>query len=97
MNRSLRNLAAGLLLAPAPALAWADAAADAEQAAMKVLVEENVLSVYLTTSDAGRLTLLFGSGVAEWQIDAVLKKLAQEPAIHGMTHAHVDTDYCPIR
>jgi len=27
----------------------------------------------------------------------VLKKLAQEPAIHGMTHAHVDTDYCPIR
>jgi hypothetical protein len=95
MNRSVRNLAAGLLLAPV--LAWADAAAVAEQAAMKVLVEENVLSVYLTTSDTGRLTLLFGSGVAAWQINAVLKKLEQEPAIKGVTHAHVDTDFCFIR
>jgi hypothetical protein len=95
MNRSMRNLTAGLLLAPA--LAWADAAADAEHAAMKVLVEENVLSVYLTTNDAGRLTVLFGSQVAEWQIDAALKKLAQEPAIHGVTHAQVDTDFCLIR
>jgi hypothetical protein len=95
MNRSMRNLAAGLLLAPA--LAWADAAADAEHAAMKVLVEEDVLSVYLTTSDAGRLTILFGSQVAPWQIDAVLKKLEQEPAIKGVTHAHVDTDFCLIR
>lgn len=95
MNRSMRNLAAGLLLAPA--LAWADAAADAEHAAMKVLVEENVLSVYLTTNDESRLTLLFGSQVAEWQVNAVLKKLAQEPAIHGVTHAQVDTDFCLIR
>jgi hypothetical protein len=95
MNRTVGSLAAGLLLAPA--LAWADAAADAENAATKVLVEENVLSVYLTASDAGRLTILFGSQVAPWQIDAVLKKLEQEPAIHGVTHAHVDTDFCLIR
>lgn len=95
MNRIVRNFAAGLLFAPA--LAWADAAAKAENAAMKVLVEENVLSVYLTTNDEGRLTILFGSQVAPWQIDAVLKKLEQEPAIHGVTHAHVDTDFCLIR
>jgi hypothetical protein len=95
MNRTVRNLAAGLLLAPA--LAWADAAAEAESAAMQVLVEENVLSVYLTTNDEGRLTLLFGSQVADWQIDAVLKKLEKESAIHGVTHARVDTDFCRIR
>jgi len=35
--------------------------------------------------------------VADWQIDAVLKKLEQEPAIKGVTHTRVDTDYCPIR
>ncbi len=95
MNRSVRNLAAGLLFTPA--LACADAAAEAEHAAMQVLVEENVLSVYLTTNDAGRLTILFGSQVAPWQIDAVLRKLERQPAIHGVTHAHVDTDFCLIR
>lgn len=95
MNRTMRNLAAGLMFTPA--VAWADAAANAEHAAMKVLVEENVLSVYLTTNDDGRLTILFGSQVAPWQIDAVVKKLEQEPDIHGVTHAHVDTDFCLIR
>jgi hypothetical protein len=91
----MRGLAASLLLAPV--VAWADPAADAEHAAMRVLVEENVLSVYLATNDQGRLTLLFGSRVPDWQIDAVLKKLEEESAIHGVTHARVDTDYCPIR
>ena len=91
----MKSLAASLLLAPA--LAWAGAAADAEYAAERVLVEENVLTVYFTANDAGRLTLLFGRQVADWQIDAVLKKLEQEPAIKGVTHTRVDTDYCPIR
>ena len=91
----MKSLTASLLLAPA--LACADPATDAEHAAMRVLVEENVLSVYLTTNDQGRLTLLFGSRVSDWQIDAVLKKLEQEPAIKGVTHTRVDTDYCPIR
>jgi len=35
--------------------------------------------------------------VADWQIDAVLGKLENESAIHGVTHARVDTDFCPIR
>jgi hypothetical protein len=91
----MKSLTASLLLAPA--LACADPATDAEHAAMRVLVEENVLSVYLTTNDQGRLTLLFGSRVADWQIDAVLKKLDTESAIHGVTHARVDTDFCLIR
>jgi len=91
----MKSLTASLLLAPA--LACADPATDAEHAAMRVLVEENVLSVYLATNDQGRLTLLFGSRVADWQIDAVLGKLENESAIHGVTHARVDTDFCPIR
>ncbi len=91
----MKRLAALLLLAPA--LAWASFAADAERAAERVLIEENVLTVYFTANDAGRLTLLFGRQVADWQIDAVLKKLEQDPAIRGVTHTRVDTDYCPIR
>jgi hypothetical protein len=91
----MKSLAAPLLLAPA--LAWAGAAVDAEHAAERVLVEENVLTVYFTANDEGRLTLLFGRQVADWQIDAVLQKLEQEPAIKGVTHTRVDTDYCPIR
>lgn len=91
----MKRLAALLLLAPA--LAWADFAADAEYAAERVLVEENVLHVYFTANDQGRLTLLFGRQVAGWQIDAVLKRLENESAIKGVTHTRVDTDYCPIR
>ena len=91
----MKRLAALLLLAPA--LAWAGPAEDAERAAERVLVEENVLHVYFTANDQGRLTLLFGRQVANWQIDAVLKRLEHEPEIKGLTHARVDTDYCPIR
>jgi hypothetical protein len=91
----MNALAAPLLLAPA--LAWAGLAADAERAAERVLVEENVLTVYFTANDQGRLTLLFGSQVADWEIDHVLRRLEQEPAIRGVTHTRVDTDYCPIR
>lgn len=91
----MTRLAASLLLAPA--LAWADPAADAERAAERVLVEEKVLNVHFTASDTGRLTLLFGRQVADWQIDAVLAKLQKQPAITGVTHARADTDYCPIR
>jgi hypothetical protein len=47
--------------------------------------------------DDGLLTILFGSQVADWQIDAVLEKLEQESAIHGVTHARSDTDFCLIR
>ncbi len=89
-----RLVALALLL---PGLVWADAAADAERAAERVLVEANVLHVYFTANDAGRLTLLFGRQVADWQLEAVLRALEQEAAIHGITHARVDTDYCPIR
>lgn len=91
----MKKLAALLLLVPA--LAWANMAAEAEQAAERVLIKENVLTVYFTANDQGRLTLLFGRQVADWQIDAVLEKLEKEPAIHGVTHVRVDTDYCPIR
>jgi hypothetical protein len=91
----MRRLAALALLIPA--LAWGGAAADAQRAAERVLIEENVLNVYVTASDEGRLTVLFGRQVADWQIAAVLQKLAKEPAIRGVTHTRVDTDYCPIR
>lgn len=91
----MKSLAALLLLMPA--LAWANLAADAERAAERVLLEENVLTVYFTANDQGRLTLLFGRQVANWQIDAVLKKLESDPAIKGVSHTRVDTDYCPIR
>jgi len=91
----MKNLAALLLLVPA--LAWANPAQDSERAAERVLVEENVLHVYFTANDQGRLTLLFGRQVANWQIDAVLKQLEKEAAIKGVTYTRVDTDYCPIR
>jgi hypothetical protein len=91
MNKLLATL---LLL---PALAWADLAKDAEYVAEQILVEENVLTVYLTANDEGRLTLLFGRQVPDWQIEAVLERLKAEPAIRGITHAKVDTDFCPIR
>jgi hypothetical protein len=91
----MRRLAALLLLAPA--VAWASLAAEAERAAERVLVEENVLAVYFTANDAGRLTILFGRQVGDGQIETVLKRFAQEPAIHGVTHTRVDADYCPIR
>ncbi len=91
----MRGLAALLLMFPA--LAWANPAEDAKYAAERVLVEENVLTVYFTANDQGRLTLLFGRQVADWQIDAVLKKLAKESSVNGITHSRVDTDYCPIR
>lgn len=90
----MRSLAALLLV---PALAWANPAQDAERAAEHVLLQENVLHVYFTASDEGRLTILFGRQTADWQIEAVLKKFAGEPAIKGVTHTRVDTDYCPIR
>jgi len=91
----MKALLALLLLVPA--LAWADMAKQAEYAAEQILVEENVLFVYFTANDEGRLTLLFGRQVADWQVEAVLKRLNAEPAIRGITHAKVDTDYCPIR
>ncbi|MGK2953370.1 MAG: hypothetical protein ACSLEZ_13445 [Thiobacillus sp.] len=91
----MKILIAFLLLAPA--LAWANLAGNAEHAAERVLLEENVLTVYFTANDQGRLTLLFGRQVADWQIEAVLKRLEQEAAIKGVTHTRVDTDYCPIR
>jgi hypothetical protein len=90
----VKSLAALLL---APALAWATPALDAEQAAERVLVEEDVLSYYLTANDHGRITLLFGKYVADWQIDAVVKKLEKETAIKGITHTRVDTDFCTLR
>ena len=91
----MKSLVACLLLIPA--LAWANPAADAERSSERVLVEENVLTVYLTANDQGRVTLLFARQVANWQIDAVLRKLQNEPAIKGVAHIRVDTDYCPIR
>ncbi len=91
----MKKLIATLLLLPA--LAWADLARHAEYVAEQVLVEENVLTVYFTANEEGRLTLLFGRQVPDWQIAAVLERLNAEPAIRGITHAKVDTDYCPIR
>ena len=91
----MKNLATLLMLVPV--LAWAGPAEDAKYAAEQVLVAENVLNVYFTANDQGRLTLLFGRQIANWQIDAVLAKLAKEPAINGITHTRVDTEYCPIR
>lgn len=91
----MKSLAALWLLVPA--LAWANPAADAERAAERVLLEEQVLTVYFTANSQGRLTLLFGRQVAPWQIDAVLQRLALEPAIRGVSHAQAEIDYCPIR
>jgi len=91
----MKALLALLLLVPA--LVWADMAKQAEYAAEQILVEENVLFVYFTANDDGRLTILFGRQVPDWQIESVLKRLNAEPAIQGITHAKVDTDYCPIR
>ena len=91
----MKTLATLLMLVPV--LAWAGPAEDAKYAAEQVLVAENVLNVYFTANDQGRLTLLFGRQIANWQIDVMLAKLAKIPAINGITHAQVDTDYCPIR
>jgi len=85
------------LLLLVPALAWANPATEAEQAAERVLVEQDVLSYYLSASDEGRVTLLFGKFVADWQMDAVVKQLEKEPAIKGLTHVRVDTDFCTLR
>jgi hypothetical protein len=91
----MRTLLAAMALVPA--LAWADPAKQAEYAAEQILVEEGVLNVYFTANDEGRLTVLFGRQIADWQIQAVLKRLEADPAIRGITHAKVETDYCPIR
>jgi hypothetical protein len=91
----MKTLLAALLLIPA--LAWADLAKHAEYAAEQVLIEENVLTVYFTANDEGRLTILFGSQVPDWQVEAVLARLNAEPAIRGITHSKVDTQFCPIR
>jgi hypothetical protein len=91
----MKSLAALLLLFAVPA--WASPAADAEHAAERVLLAQNVLSYHLTANEAGRLTLLFGKFVADWQMDAVVKQLEQEPAIKGLTHIRVDTDFCTMR
>ena len=89
--------AAATLLLLAPALAWASAAADDEYASERVLQAEEVLNVHVTANDQGRLTILFGRLVGDGQIAAVLKKLEQEPAIRGITHSRVDSDFCPVR
>jgi hypothetical protein len=91
----MKKLIAALMLFPA--LAWADMAKHAEYVAEQVLVEENVLFVYFTANDEGRLTILFGRQVPDWQIEAVLVRLNAEPAIRGITHAKVENDFCPIR
>ncbi len=91
------NSLAALPVLLAPLLAWAGMAEDAERAAERVLLEEKVLNVYLAGSDEGRLTILFGKQVADWQIEAVLARLNQEPAIRGVAHSRVETDYCPFR
>ncbi|MEQ1661453.1 MAG: hypothetical protein ABL877_02020 [Thiobacillus sp.] len=80
-----------------PASSWANRGIEAERAAERILLSENVAHVYFTANDAGRLTLLFGNQVADWQIRVVLKKLEQDPAIQGVTHARAETDFCPIR
>ena len=91
----MRALLAAMTLVPA--LAWADLAQQAEYAAERILVEDDVLHVYVTANDDGRVTVLFGRQTADWQIEAVLKRLEADPAIRGVTHAKVEIDYCPIR
>ena len=91
------NSLAALPVLLAPLLAWAGMAEDAERAAERVLLEEKVLNVYFAGSDEGRLTILFGNQVAGWQIEAVLIRLNNEPAIRGVTHTRAETDYCPFR
>ena len=81
----------------APLWAWAGMAEDAERAAERILLEEKVLNVYFVGSEQGRLTILFGKQIAGWQIESILKRFNNEPAIRGVTHTRVDTDYCPIQ
>ncbi len=91
----MKYLAAFLLLLAMPT--WASPAVEAEYAAERVLVEEDVLSYHLTANDDGRVTLLFGKFVTDWQIAAVVKKLEKESTINGITHTRVDTDFCTLR
>jgi len=91
----VKYLAAFLLLLAMPT--WASPAVEAEYAAERVLVEEDVLSYHLTANDDGRVTLLFGKFVTDWQIAAVVKKLEKESTINGITHTRVDTDFCTLR
>ena len=91
----MNRLAALLLLFALPA--WAGPAAEAEHAAERVLQAEDVLNAHVTANDQGRLTVLFGRQVGDGRIAAVVKKLEQEPAINGITHARADTDFCTLR
>ena len=80
----------------APFLAWASVGDDAERAAVGILIEENVLNVYVASNDTGRITLVFGQQIADWQVASVVQRLNAEPAIHGVSHSRADTDFCPI-
>ena len=91
----MKRWIAVLLLAPS--LAWANAAENAEFAAGRVLLEEEVLNAHYTSNSSGRVTVLFGRGVGTALIEAVVKRMRREPAIRGITYTQVDTDFCSGR
>ena len=70
---------------------------EAEYTLTKILYEEDVVNVYYSVTDSGRVTILFGAQVPDWKIKPLLKKLEQEPAIKGVTSTKTDKEFCSIR
>lgn len=91
----MKRLAVLLLLVPV--LAFAGPAEDAEFAANRILLEEEVLNAQASSNTHGRVTLLFGRSVGPGLIDLVVQRMKRDPAIRGLNYVQVDNDFCTLR
>ena len=91
----MKRLVACLLLLPA--LAWAGPGEDAEFAANRILLEEEMLNAQVSSNAKGRITLLFGRSVGPGLIDFIVQRMKREPVIRGINYAQVDNDFCTLR
>ncbi|MEW5967747.1 MAG: hypothetical protein AB1418_05135 [Pseudomonadota bacterium] len=91
----MKRFAALLLLVPL--LAWAGPGEDAEFAANRILLEEEMLNAQVVSNSKGRITLLFGRSVGPGLIDSVVRRMKRDPAIRGLTYVQVDNDFCTLR
>jgi hypothetical protein len=64
-----------LLLALSVHAAHAGPLEEAEYALTKILYEENVVNVYYSVTDSGRVSLLLGAQVPDWKIKPLLLRL----------------------
>jgi hypothetical protein len=77
--------------------ALADPAWDSESAMLEILVNERVVNVDYTVNEDGRIIILFGAAVPDWQMREIMAKFEAHPAIPSVLRAKHDDNFCPIR